>query len=324
MTSRPWRRLLAPTALFLGLALFGAALLTLGGAASGDSRTSLQPAFLGVVNGTASMIYPTGYVGYPSSRVEATFAFPHAGGNVTFVGCADRERALEGQPPASPLLAHNNVRNGSVLVSQQTVGAFAYRVLMPEDTPFPSRGTCMGGALLFQWAAPQNDPEANQPVVEATFVNYALSGDGWIPLLIISVGGALLALLGGLAWAKQAPHDPVAALPDSTAESLRLALDRMGAQLERTRRNLLLAGVLGIFLWYPILVPWVWSAAARNAELPWIPWAFAGAAILFLAVLTILWAREFVGLDRELRRWRERMGELREREAGLMADLEGG
>lgn len=322
---RSWRRLVAPAALFLGLALFGVTLLTLGGAASNDAVTRLEPSFLGVVNGTASMIYPTDYYGYSKTSVDATFSFPEAAGNASFVGCTDRDRALSGQPPAHPLVAYNAVRGGTLHVSRQTVGPYSYRLLAPDDR-YLDDSTCYTGALLFQWAAPDGKPEANKPVVEATFLDDELDEGAGVFLLVLSVGGALLALLGGLAWARQSPQvaeDDDESLPDSTAESLRFALDRMGGQLERTRRNLLLAGVVGIFLWYPILVPWVWTTASGDTNATWLPWALAGAALLFLGVLTVLWAREFVRLDRELRRWRERMGELRDREAGLMADLEG-
>ncbi len=81
--------------------------------------------------------------------------------------------------------------------------------------------------------------------------------------------------------------------------------------------------MLGIFLWYPFLVPWTWRQAALASDDPVLPWAVAAATLVFLIALTILWAREFLRVDRELTGWRGRMGELRRREEGLMSALEG-
>jgi hypothetical protein len=140
---------------------------------------------------------------------------------------------------------------------------------------------------------------------------------------MLMVGGALLALFGGLAWARVlGPRAVSAPAQDSTVEALRGSLDRMGEQLERTRRHLLFAGVLGVFLWYPILVPWAWQQAARASDDPLVPWAVAAMTIAFLLALTLLWAREFLALDRELNAWRGRLRELRSREQAFMDTLE--
>ena len=79
--------------------------------------------------------------------------------------------------------------------------------------------------------------------------------------------------------------------------------------------------MLGVFLWYPILVPWAWQQAARASDVPIFPWAIAAMTLVFLLVLTVLWAREFARLDRELHGWRDRLKELRERETHLMDKL---
>jgi len=122
---------------------------------------------------------------------------------------------------------------------------------------------------------------------------------------------------------REARRDPPPPAEDSTVEALRASLDRMGEQLERTRKHLLLAGILGVFLWYPFLVPWAWQQAARSSDDPVVPWGVAAMTLAFLVVLTILWAREFLHLDRELNAWRGRIGELRDREEHLMDALEG-
>jgi hypothetical protein len=98
----------------------------------------------------------------------------------------------------------------------------------------------------------------------------------------------------------------------------------MGEQLERARRHLLYAGVLGVVLWYPVLVPWAWNQASRTSDSPLFPWGVGVLTLAFLLVLTLLWARELHRLDRELLAWRSRMAELRKRESGLMETFEQG
>lgn len=322
---RRLRPLVPPLVLFAGLFFFGLSLLLLGTEATEEGPRELHPSSLTVDNGTALLVYHAAYLRQNSERVEVEYEFAQTAGDAYFVGCEDLERLKAGNPPAAPLLAFTNLREGSFVVSRQTV--------TDRDALFVERESREGStylrycepAAVFQWAAPEGDPAPNRPNATVTYHTAKLDGEAFGFLAVLMGGSALLALFGGLAWARARTHDP-RPLPDedSTVEALRSSLDRMGEQLERTRKNLLLAGVLGVFLWYPFLVPWAWQQAARSTDDPVIPWGVAALTLAFLLVLTVLWAREFLRLDRELNAWRGRLGELRDREAHLMDTLDQG
>lgn len=314
---RRLRRHLPPLALFGGLFLFGVSLLVLGTSATEEGATSLQPSSLTVANGTAVLTYRVGYYGYSYNHIEVAYDFPLAPGDAYFVRCSDILRIQRGEPPVEPLLAFTGLANNTFVVSTQTV-ADLWRLRYVDS----EENRCAPG-IAFQWEAIDGGPTANRPEVVATYHSLGLDGENFALLAVLMVGGALAALLGGLAWAR-ASNAPLAMTSeeDSTVEALRASLERMGHQLERTRKILLLAGVLGIFLWYPFLIPWSWQQAARASEDATIPWVAAALTVLFLVVLTLLWAREFLRLDRELIAWRGRLGELRDREAHLLDELD--
>ena len=314
------RRFAPPAALFAGLFLFGISLLVLGTEATEEGTRVLDPSSVTVSNGTALLVYPVEYYWQPTERIDVTYGFPQGPGDAYFVGCEDLRRLMGGGAPAQPALAFVNLPQGSFAVTRQTAPDLDALFTTDENG---RRRYCVTSAVAFRWAAPEGDPAANRPTVTAAYHSAQLDGESFSFLAIMMGGSALLALLGGLAWARARTHD---ARPppsdDSTVEALRSSLDRMGEQLERTRKNLLLAGVLGVFLWYPFLVPWAWLQAARSSDDPVIPWAVAALTLAFLVVLTVLWAREFLRLDRELNAWRGRLWELRDREEHLMDTLE--
>lgn len=310
------RRILPPLALFAGLFFFGVSLLLLGTSASVDEPIELEPSLVVPANGSAVLLYHIDHF-RGSDRIDVTYAFPQGPGDAYVVPCDEVSRLRAGSPPTNVLLAFIGLRNGSFAVTYQTVPEIEELQMLDQE-----ERTC-DPAIAFRWSAPDGDPGKDLPAVRAEYHVARLVGEDFAMLAVLMGGSALSALLGGLAWARaraHPPRGPVAA--DSTVEALRASLDRMGEQLERTRRHLLLAGVVGVFLWYPFLVPWSWQQAARATDDPTIPWAVAGLTLLFLLVLTLLWAREFVHLDRELSAWRGRMGELRERETGLLETLE--
>ena len=309
-------RILAPLALLLGVLLFGIALLALGIEAAGEDPFPLAPSSLTTANGTAVLAYPLKNFASGSNRVHVSYAFPQGPGDAYVVHCEDLEALRRGGAPAEALLAFPQLREGRFVATQQT---------LPVGYS-PSMGLLQGceTAVAFRWSVAGDDATANRP--EATVTSHKTAFDAgryWLVLLMMTAG-ASLALVGGLAWAR--PREWGARPPgadESPLEVLRSSLDRLGGQLETTRRHLLLAGVLGLFLWYPFLVPWAWRAAQRTTGNPLFSWAVAGLTLAFLVVLTGLWARELHRLDRELVAWRARMAELRDREDSLMDTLEG-
>lgn len=312
------RRFGPPAALFVGLFVFGMSLFSLGSEASRDSVQVLEPSRLVVTNGTAVLVYPVESYSWQRATVNVSYAFPQAAGDAYFVGCQDAQLLLAGARPEQPGLAFEGLRENAFEVNAQTVGD---HLIAFQRT---SRAYC-APSLAFLWEAPGGDPAPNRPAVSAVHDFGRLGTDDLDTFFATMVGGALLSLFGGLAWSRVRGARK-ATLPgeDSTVEALRASLDRMAEQLERTRRHLLFAGVLGVFLWYPILVPWAWQQAARASDTPLFPWAIAGMTLVFLVVLTILWAREFVRLDRELNGWRDRLKALRDRETHLMDTLDPG
>lgn len=316
-------RMLPPAALLAGVLLFGLALLVLGVEAAEEEPRPLDPSSFTTANGTAMLAYPIKHYGLGSTRVEVEYAFPVAPGDAYVLHCEDVAAMGRGESPRDPLLSFTHLREGTFVVSKQTLPA---RPGLDEDTD-PRSGLPRACALsiVFSWAAGPEDATENRPTVTVALREQAFDQGRYWVLLTIMAGGAVLALAGGLSWART--HQRTADLPgadESPIEMLRASLDRMGGQLESARRHLLYAGVLGVFLWYPVLVPWAWNRASRTSDSPLFPWAVSGLTLAFLLVLTLLWARELHRLDRELLAWRSRMGELREREAGLMETLEDG
>jgi len=310
------RRVFPPAVMVFGLFLFGVSLVQLGTEASPDEAVPLHPGSLTVANGTAALLYPVGYFGYRSDHIDVQYAFPQAAGAAYFVDCYDAAALAGGHPPATPLLAFTGLRSGSFVVSTQTLPPLDPYFSIDQATNRPC-----DPAVAFTWAA--TDPEPNRPEVSVLYYEAGLGSEGFFFLAVLMGGSALLTLLGGLAWVRgSAPSGPPG--DGSTVEALRAALDQIVAQLERTRKNLLFAGILGVFLWYPFLVPWAWQQAQGATDDPTIPWGVAGLTLVFLVVLTVLWAREFVRLDRQLNAWRARLGELRSREQRLMESLEQG
>ena len=253
---------------------------------------------------------------------DSSYAFPAAPGDVYVVACDALDPMRRGETPAAPWLAFTHVQEGSFVISQQTLPPDARRAMIVD--PRSGIVSYCDPVLAFRWGTDGGDPDANAPAVEVAYRSAAFDqGRSWL-LLVLMTAGSTLALVGGLARARHRAQGPPPSTEESPIEVLRASLERMGEQLETTRRHLLFAGVLGVFLWYPVLVPWAWRQAAQTGVGALFPWAVAGLTLVFLGILTLLWARALHGLDRELSAWRSRMAELRKREAGLLETLEDG
>ncbi|HUR62449.1 MAG TPA: hypothetical protein VM286_08825 [Candidatus Thermoplasmatota archaeon] len=313
-------RLLPPAALLAGVLLFAVGLLVLNLESAGLDPQPLDPAVFTSENGTAVLAYPTWYYGIGSSRLLVSYAFPLAPGEAYYVDCRDLDSMRHGHAPAQPLMAFTDLREGSFVVSQRTLpDAAGPYVIVDSASGLPRQ---CDPAIAFQWTVGDQAPEANRPTATVAFNHRPFDQGNYGLLLAIMGAGAVLALAGGLAWARtRLQGTGVPSQEQGPLEVLRALLERMGAQLERTRRHLFLAGALGVLLWYPILVPWAWRQADRTTESPVFPWAVGGIVLAFLAILTALWIKELHRLDRELAAWRTRLAELRTREAHLMDTL---
>jgi hypothetical protein len=319
MARRPGRlrRLLPPVAMVFGLFLFGIALVQLGSQASPQQARVLHPGSLTMANGTAVLVYPVNYFAYRQDHIEVSYSFPEAPGDAYFVDCPGAAALAKGRLPQAPLLTFVGQRTGTFVVSYQTLPPIESYLTYDVELNRPC-----DAAVALVWAA-TTDPGQNKPDVAVLYYEAGLGGEDFVLLAMLMGGSALVTLLGGLAWARMG-HTPTQVPPSdgSTVEALRAALDQVVAQLERTRKNLLFAGILGVFLWYPFLVPWSWQQAMRASDDETIALAVAGLTLAFLLALTILWAREFLRLDRHLTAWRGRLGELRTREDDLLESLE--
>lgn len=317
MAGRIARRL-PPVALFAGVALFALGLFVLGVEATGEEPRPLEPGSLTASNGTAVLAYPTRAVIAGSMRVEVSYAYPDAPGSAYYLDCLDLAAVRRGEAPGAPLLSFTGLQEGTFVISSQTVPVPDAPVLTPDPRTGVPRAC--DPAVAFVWAVGGDDPSQNQPTATVDLYYGSFDAGRYWVLLAVMAAGALLALLGGLAWARTRTTSLPAA-GDDPLGIMRASLDRLGEQMERTRRYLLFAGVFGVFLWYPVLVPWTWKQAKLTSDNSLFAWAVGALTLTFLVVLTALWARELHRLDRELVAWRARMAELRQRETNLMDTL---
>lgn len=293
---------LLPIAFAAGVALLGVTLLVFSLAASGAQPQRIEYHEEGVANGTAYLAYPIPLQGRADLRLDVAFRFPESGAAYTAT-CRDLERIKAGGAP----LAYDMRTEGP-------------RGRFSTSVPALAAG-CPVQYVILSWPAPTGNLDANRPEVEVVVSSILV--DGPVGALAVGAGilGALLATSSGIAWGRRL-NRAVASGPapgdESTAEALLHAVERGGRWLERTRRYLVAAGVLGVFLWYPVLLPWAWQTALRGTRERWVPWALAAGAVAVLLALTAAWSVEYLRIDRELNAWRERVARLRQREAALL------
>lgn len=321
--------LLAPLAFVAGLALVSFTLLMLSVGAGMAGVQHVEEYHITTNNGTATLAYPVANDLRHDSRLEGEYRFPQAPGTAMVIGCGDYAAVMAGGAPSAPAEWLVGAREGrfSLRTPQLHFGPASFLPPNPGD-PAPLRFYCGNYFVAFQWTVDpaEADPLANRPDVDLVVRTLPLDGEATAPFTIFGTAGTLLALLGGVGWARRINarrRVPPADEDESAAETLLRVLERTGEWLERTRRSLLMAGVLGIFLWYPVLVPWAWAVGAKSSARPWMPWFLSGAVVVLLLLLSAFWAREYLRLDKELAAWRERMARLREREARLLSDAPG-
>lgn len=345
----------APVAFLLGLVVLGVSALLLGVLATEGDTTVLDDRLrMDRRDDLVALSYLVPPYAPDDALLEVTYAFPHGPGDVYVLDCADLERVLQRQAPRRPLVALHDAREGAFSEPMDNYlgygwylfdasgdatgagnatsgggassggGSSRETVVLGSGASVPG-GVCGGVYVSFVYAQAAGADD-NRPQVEVRVREVPLDGADAIALFALSAVSGLLALAGGLEWQRRRRAASPAAGADEgagTAETLRRLAERSEAWLARTRRYVLISGPLGIFLWYPVLIPWAWRAGREGSGTAWMPWALAGGALLFLAGLTTLWAREALRLDRELKAWREQLAELRRREEALLAELDG-
>lgn len=292
---------------FLGLGLLLFAL----GATGAEPRT-YDYYEEGTVGTTGYRAHPVPLTARGDLRLDVRYHFPTTGEAFT-AGCFDY--ATFRQDGRRPLITE--MRSGG------TSGGFSTN--LPSYT-IGGRGIepgCPFLHIVFAWNATQ--ARAGPPEVEVVTSSILASLPAGILAVSLTLVGALLATTGGVAWSRRLDArrpPPPADAAESTVETLMRLAESSGAWLERTRRYLVVAGVVGVFLWYPLVLAWAWARALEGGASRPTPWLLAAGALVALLALTAVWARTYLRLSRELAAWRERVARLQAREATYLASLD--
>lgn len=314
-------RSLPVAGLAAGLMLFVLAVVVLAYLAGEASHTEVTEHATVEANGTMRRIYPipTG----DNLRTEVAYSFASGEGSVAVVPCSDRGWSSEAWEPAFVVERQGPASSGFLVVDGSASGDLILRAPVPPIAPSqPSDGDpaflfCSGRSLVFEWGAAM----ASEPTVQAIVHDTPLDGGPAQVAVLASVVG-LLAVAVSSVWLLRRRPTPRPADSESTVETLVEALRLSTGWLERSRTHLLVAGLLGIVVWYPVLLPWAWNAGSGASSSPWGAWLMAGLVVVGLLGATLLWGWRLLALDRDLRQWRDRLESLRRREQDLLAGIE--
>jgi hypothetical protein len=300
----------AAAVFFVGLLVFLGSLLAIGVLSVETGPQAIDPRGPYSGNGTATYLMMLPYGRYDlTGHVTGSWSFPQGTGRFLVVSCSEVANLTRGEPIPDPVLATAPSGHGSIDLPTRDLLFIDVR---------DARDYCGPNVMALQWAAGA-DPTLTAPRLQLQAENDPLAGATGVVLLAISGLGVILVAVGGTVWLRGQREPPAAgpAPEESTAESLRQLTDRSVAWLERMRRYLRLGGVLGLLLWYPVVLAWAWSIAHVSTTSS-VPLLLALVVVAFLGVLTTLWAREYHAISRELRGWRERVEALRRREEEMM------
>jgi hypothetical protein len=290
--------------LVAGLSLFATGLILIGTAGQHERELPATQSETWAGNGTAGTAYVLPRI--PLGVVTTSFTFPAAEGSVQLLDCEDWTRVVEGASPQNPLLVREHVRSSSFTY---TIDATLFPRFTGQSAPDPSPpppprlfGACSQLFVTFQWAVPPSTaPAENEPSADVHLVLQTTAASTGSTFAGLSVLGAALVLASVLAPRRAPP--PAAPIESGTAEALLEATQHSVDWMRRTQRYLAIAGLLGVFLWYPILVPlafW-WGTRLPDGSPPAA--MIATVTFVFLAALSLFWWQEHRRLSSDLRAW---------------------
>ncbi|MBW3583941.1 MAG: hypothetical protein KY455_12680 [Euryarchaeota archaeon] len=305
---------LAPLAFVAGSVLLGLTLLAFTFIATAPGYGPIEDSEQTVVDDTAVLAYPVPVSYNVPTRIDVAYVYPDHAGEAMIAACADYATILRGGEPT-------RLHTSSTGDRGRLTTTFAPDI---RSDPRDERG-CGFLYVILRWEIQADSPAANRPDVQVTTSPAILPGFVSASLVLLALLGVTLTLVGATAWARRLARGRPAIPADedeSTTETLLLLVHESGDWLRRMRRYLIAAGVLGIFLWYPLVLPWAWRMAVQGSPGATAPWLFAAGGLGLLAVLTVVWARAYLRLDRQLVAWQDRVARLRDREDQMLQKLQ--
>lgn len=290
-------------AIALGILLLASTIATFALAATGARE--LEETVFTTRNGNATSAYALPQARWDVASVRVEYSFPRGSGSVGIVQCAEYPAVIEGAGPTTRGLSSGQ---------RGFVGKTGFD---KSSGPAPDAPGCTSYYVVAVWSFGAEGPEANRPSMRVRLYSAFLAPDFGLPLAALGVAGAGLAIAGSVAWGRRASREALVDAGEGTAETLLVAIDLAGAWLERTRRYLVIGGVLGVLLWYPIVLTWGWNFVLRSGG-SGIGGLVPFLALLLVIALTFVWLRELLRIDRDLAFWRSKLARLREREKSLL------